>query len=102
MEKRYEPRQNVRVQVVVHDRHGRRGTFETRDATSAGMFIETGGLGAAIGEVVWIDNVETTRGCWPTPLAAVVVHRAGGGVGILLSRPVPTVLVQGDQVGTRA
>jgi hypothetical protein len=102
MEKRYEPRQNVRVQVVVHDRHGCRGTFETRDATPAGMFIETGRLHAAIGEVIWIDNVETAGGHWPTPLPAVVVHRARGGVGILLSRPVPKVLVQGDQVATRA
>jgi hypothetical protein len=102
MEKRYETRQTVRVRVVVHDRHGRRGTFETRDATSAGMFIETGGLGAAIGEVVWIENLEAATGHWPTPLPAVVVHRAGGGVGILLSQPVPKVLFQADQVATRA
>ena len=102
MEKRYELRQNVRVQVVVHDRHGRRGTFETRDATSAGMFIQTRRLDVAIGEVIWIDNLETATGRWPTPLPAVVVHRAGGGVGILLSQPVPKVLFQGDQVATRA
>ena len=102
MEKRYEPRQNVRVQVVVHDRHGHRGTFETRDATPEGMFIETGGLEAAIGEVIWIDDVETSGRRWPTPLPAIVVHRARGGVGVLLSRPVPKMPAQGDRAVPRA
>jgi transposase len=52
------------------------------------MFIETGRLHAAIGEVIWIDNVETVGGRWPTQLPAVAVHRARGGERGT-ARPVP-------------
>lgn len=85
MEKRYDRRKSIRLRVAVHDRRGRRGTFETRNATADGLFIETGRLGLAAGEVVWIEDLGTT----PTPLSAVVVHRAGDGVGVLLSQPLP-------------
>ena len=92
MEKRYNRRKSIRLRVAVHDRLGRHGTFETRNATSDGLFIETGRLGLTTGEVIWIEDVGTGPRRWPTPLSAVVVHRASDGVGVLLSRPVPEVL----------
>jgi hypothetical protein len=60
------------------------------------MFIDTGRVGIATGEVIWIDAVEAGRGRWRGPIPAVVVHRAGGGIGVLLSRPVPDWLTRVD------
>jgi hypothetical protein len=91
MEKRYDRRRSIRVRVSVHDRLGRRGTFETRNATAEGLFIETGRLGLATGDVIWIEDAGTGPRRWPTPLSAVVVHRAGDGIGVLLSQPMPEV-----------
>lgn len=97
MEKRYQPRQKVRVPVALRDRHGRSGRFEIRNATPDGMFIETGRLGVTTGEVIWIDAVEAARGRWRGPVPAVVVRRAGDGIGVLLSRPVPEWLTRVDR-----
>jgi hypothetical protein len=96
VEKRYQRRLKVRVRIVLRDRHGRRGRFEIRNATPDGMFIETGRVGIATGEVIWIDAVEAGRGRWRGPIPAVVVHRAGDGIGVLLSRPVPDWLTRVD------
>ncbi len=97
MENRLEQRQKVRFQLKIRDRHGRRGTYETRDATPEGLFIETGRLGIATGEVIWIDDVETAAGTLPAPRAAVVVHQGHDGVGVLLSCPSPLPLVRPDE-----
>jgi hypothetical protein len=96
MEKRLEQRQKVRFRLRIRDRHGHQGTYETRDAGPGGLFIETGRLGIAAGEVLWIDDLEMAADPWPAPLAAVVVHRAHDGVGVLLSRPSPLPLVRPD------
>lgn len=92
MEKRYNRRKSIRLRVAVHDRRGRRGTFETRNATADGLFIETGRLGLTTGEVIWIEDLGIRPRRWPATLSAVVVHRAGDGIGVLLSQPIPEVL----------
>ena len=92
MEKRYNRRKSIRLRVALHDRRGRRGTFETRNVTADGLFIETGRLGLTTGEVIWIEDLGTGPRRWPAPLSAVVVHRADDGVGVLLSQPTPEVL----------
>lgn len=89
MEKRYERRRPMRVWVAIHDRHGHIGTFETRNATSQGMYIETGRWFLAAGEVIWIDGAAGPSLTLPEPLSGVVVHHGGDGVGVLLSRPLP-------------
>lgn len=96
MENRLEQRQKVRFRLRIRDRHGHQGTYETRDAGPEGLFIETGRLGIATGEVLWIDDFERTADPWPAPLAAVVVHQAHDGVGVLLNRPSPLPLVRPD------
>jgi hypothetical protein len=101
MESRLEQRHKVRFRLRIRDRHGHQGTYETRDAGPEGLFIETGRLGIATGEVIWIDDVEMAAGPWPAPLAAVVVHQAHDGVGVLLSQPSPLPVVHGhDEVSS--
>lgn len=91
MEKRYERRRLLRMRVAVHDRHGHNGTFETRNTTSQGMYIETGRWALAAGEVIWIDGAEVPSHSLPNPLSGVVVHQGRDGVGVLLSQPLPDI-----------
>lgn len=99
MEKRYEPRRLLRMRVAVHDRHGHIGTFETRNATSQGMYIETGRRTLPPGEVVWIDAAERPSPALPEPVSGVVVHQGSDGVGVLLSRPLPETVAAAEAPG---
>lgn len=96
MEKRYECRRPLRMRVAIHDRHGHIATFETRNATSQGMYIETGRWFLAAGEVIWIDGAEGLSPILREPLSGVVVHQGSDGVGVLLSRSLPETVVAAE------
>jgi hypothetical protein len=87
MERRFEHRPAMRVDVRVRDREGRVLSSPTRNITANGAFIETGGVDLEPTGVVWVELPDPGVECGWTNITAVVVHRHPDGVGVMFSRP---------------
>ena len=87
MERRFEQRFPLRIDVRVRDHWGHVLSCPTRDITADGAFIETGRLDLSSEEVLWVDLPDPeVEGGW-TDVAALVVHHHSDGVGVMFSHP---------------
>jgi len=87
MERRFEQRLPLRIDVRVRDRSGHVLFSPTRDITVNGAFIETGRVDFSSEDVLWVDLPDPeVEGGW-TDVAAVVVHHHPDGVGVIFSHP---------------
>jgi hypothetical protein len=87
MERRFEHRPTLRIDVRVRDRTGQVLLSPTRNITANGAFIETGRADFSAEGVVWVDLPDPeAEGGW-TNIPALVVHHHADGVGVMFSRP---------------
>lgn len=88
MERRYEQRLPLRIDVRVSDRRGNVVYCRTRDIAVNGAFLETEGAGLLPSEVVRVGLPNPQgAGDW-ADVAAVVVHHCANGVGVMFSHPI--------------
>ncbi|MGF1616048.1 MAG: PilZ domain-containing protein [Gammaproteobacteria bacterium] len=83
MERRYQARRVLDLDVVLYDGQGRMGSFKARNLSLGGIYIETGPIDLCIGDLLDVSCVVDCHTVKKQKLRGIVVHHTDQGVGVM-------------------
>ena len=89
VERRYGPRKILTVALALYEKRGSLGRYYSTDVAMEGMFIATGSLPLARGQLVELEVLESGSG---ERLKGVVAHRLQQGIGVMFTETVTVFL----------
>lgn len=83
MERRYQQRKALDLDVMLYDGQGPVGAFKARNLSIGGIYIETGPVDLCVGDLLdvfcLVDCPKETR----HNLRGIVVHHTDAGIGVM-------------------
>ena len=89
MERRYGPRKVLTVALGLYEKRSSLGRYYSTDVAMEGVFIATGSLPLARGQLVELEVLESGSG---EKLKGVVAHRSRQGIGVMFTEAVTAFL----------
>lgn len=83
MERRYQPRKALDLDVVLYDGRGQVGAFKARNLSIGGIYIETGSVDLCVGDLLDVFCLVDCRRAKRHHLRGIVVHYTDDGVGVM-------------------
>jgi hypothetical protein len=83
MERRYQPRKALDLDVMLYDGQGQVGAFKARNLSIGGIYIETGPVDLCVGDLLDVScSIDCCR-ARRHHLRGIVVHHTDEGVGVM-------------------
>lgn len=83
MERRYQQRKALDLEVVVYDGQGQVGAFKARNLSVGGIYIETGPVDLCIGDLLDVSCFIDCHRAKRHNLRGIVVHHTDDGIGVM-------------------
>lgn len=83
MERRYQQRKALDLDVVLSDRQGQVGAFKARNLSVGGIYIEIGPVDLCVGDLLNVSCFVDCHKARADHLRGIVVHHTGTGVGVM-------------------
>jgi hypothetical protein len=83
MERRYQQRKALDLDVVLYDGQGPVGAFKARNLSIGGIYIETGPVDLCVGDLLDVFCVVNCHREKRHNLRGIVVHHTDGGIGVM-------------------
>ena len=91
MERRYGPRKILKVALGLYEKRRSLGRYYSTNVAMEGVFIATGSLPLARGQLLELEVLEPASGA---KLKGVVAHRLRQGIGVMFIEPVTVFRIQ--------
>lgn len=83
MERRYQQRKALDLDVVLYDGQGQVGAFKARNLSIGGIYIETGPVDLCVGDLLDVFCLVDRHRAKRHNLRGIVVHHANDGIGVM-------------------
>lgn len=83
MERRYQQRKSLDLDVILYDRQGQVGAFKARNLSVGGIYVETGPVDLCVGDLLDVSCLVECGRAKMHNLRGIVVHHTGEGVGVM-------------------
>ncbi|MFZ0255347.1 MAG: PilZ domain-containing protein [Gammaproteobacteria bacterium] len=83
MERRYQQRKALDLDVVLYDGQGPVGAFKARNLSIGGIYIETGPMDLCVGDLLDVFCLVDSHRAKRHNLRGIVVHHTDDGVGVM-------------------